>query len=583
MTLQIRCFWVSSNQSNESSLSDVAAAGEESAGAVMPSRDSLLKSVHKTYGNFLDELSADDVFEGLLGFGLFGDRLPPALTSESFLEYCNENTCNPGRSWHEWVEYRYLRNINQFRDYGIPNPFAYLELVRHICDHWKEMVALLKTNTAGQPYCVSRIHIRKTRDSKALFSMGYKNWKTDCNPLPALLVGRRYLVHCDISKCFPSIYTHALDWAVVGREEAKRNHSGHIDTWSKELDHLTSCCTNGETHGLLIGPHASNLLAELILTEVDKELIGQGYRFIRNIDDYECYVDSADEAERFVIELEGCLAQYRLTLNQKKTEIRELPGALTDSWVRLLRSYPLSEDEVSYSEAASYLDYAIDRMGKADGNASVLLYAFKVLAGKRLKYSAKRYYEDMACHLAHLYPYLVPHLEEYVFEPCATDAKKIALVSAYLYRKSLNTRDYLTTSYCFYFATKYSFELPDVQASEVIDTDDCVLKFFAFVYAGKRDKGLRDVLRGDARRLAAIESDFEKNWLFAYHALPLEDLPEGPWRAIKRKGVKFFDPTAFEASASEEPSQSEMSEEHSDQASDDHGESFPTEQGVNEL
>ena len=170
-----------------------------------------------------------------------------------------------------------------------------------------------------------------------------------------------------------------------------------------------------------------------------------------------------------------------------------------------------------------------------------------------------------------------------MFEPCATDAKKIALVSAYLYRKSLNTRDYLTTSYCFYFATKYSFELPDVQTSEVIDTDDCVLKFFAFVYAGKRDKGLRDVLRGDARKLAAIESDFEKNWLFVYHALPKDDLPGGLWRAIKSKGVKFFDPAAFDLPVAEASAHSGMSEMHSDQVSDDHGELFPTEQGVNEL
>lgn len=565
-------------------MSNAAATGEEAAKAALPSRDLLLKSVHKTYGDFLDELSADEVFEGLLGFGLFGDRLPPALTSESFLKYCNENAASPGGSWHEWVEYRYLRNINQFRDYGIPNPFAYLALVKHICDHWEEIVALLKENTAGQPYRVSRIHIRKTRDSNALFSMSYSNWRVDCNPLPALLVGRRYLVHCDISKCFPSVYTHALDWAVVGREQAKSNHAGNIATWSNELDHLASCCTNGETHGLLIGPHASNLLVELILTDVDSELISRGYRFIRNIDDYECYVDSIEEAEHFVVELESCLAKYHLTLNQKKTEIRELPGALTDSWVRSLRSFAFSRKEVSYSEVASYLDYAIDKMEKAAGNASVLLYAFKVLAGKSLKYSAKRYYEDMACHLAHLYPYLVPHLEKNVFEPCTTDAGKIALVSAYLYRKSLNTRDYLTTSYCFYFASKYSFELPSVRASEVISTDDCVLKFFAFEYARKRsDKGLRDALREDARRLAAIESDFERNWLFAYHALPLEDLPKGLWRAIKRKGVKFFDEAAFDPPAAAANSQTEGRTALLRLEIDDYGESFPSEQGANEL
>lgn len=50
--------------------------------------------------------------------------------------------------------------------------------------------------------------------------------------------------------------------------------------------------TNGETHGLLVGPHASNLLSELILTRIDKTLFDEGYRFVRHIDDYLCYVDS---------------------------------------------------------------------------------------------------------------------------------------------------------------------------------------------------------------------------------------------------------------------------------------------------
>ena len=38
------------------------------------------------------------------------------------------------------------------------------------------------------------------------------------------------------------------------------------------IDKACQAVKNGETHGLLIGPHTSNLLSEIILTVVDKQL-----------------------------------------------------------------------------------------------------------------------------------------------------------------------------------------------------------------------------------------------------------------------------------------------------------------------
>ncbi len=51
--------------------------------------------------------------------------------------------------------------------------------------------------------------------------MNYSNWKTDGTPEPDLLIGKRYLVKADISTCFPSIYTHSIPWALIGKDDAK--------------------------------------------------------------------------------------------------------------------------------------------------------------------------------------------------------------------------------------------------------------------------------------------------------------------------------------------------------------------------
>ena len=43
----------------------------------------------------MNELSSDELYEGLLGYGLFNDKLPPFLTSKVFFDYCQ--MANPER------------------------------------------------------------------------------------------------------------------------------------------------------------------------------------------------------------------------------------------------------------------------------------------------------------------------------------------------------------------------------------------------------------------------------------------------------------------------------------------------------
>lgn len=112
---------------------------------------------------------------------------------------------------------------------------------------------------------------------------------------------------------------------------------------------------NGETHGLLIGPYASNLLSEVILTVVDKNLYDKGYRYFRNIDDYEGYVESYEKAQCFLHDLEEALREFDLPLNHKKTAIHPLPVAMAEKWIHKLNSYlAITKDEINYTEVNAY-------------------------------------------------------------------------------------------------------------------------------------------------------------------------------------------------------------------------------------
>ena len=154
--------------------------------------------------------------------------------------------------------------------------------------------------------------------------MNYPSWRVDGSPEDDLILGSRYVVHADISTCFPSIYTHSLCWAFDGKERAKQNKSVN-GIWYNEIDGLCQKLRCGETHGLMIDPHASNLLAECILTVIDRHLFDGDWRYIRNIDDYTCYVKSEGDAQKFIIDLKNDLKTFDLFTNSKKLLLNLCP------------------------------------------------------------------------------------------------------------------------------------------------------------------------------------------------------------------------------------------------------------------
>ena len=51
--------------------------------------------------------------------------------------------------------------------------------------------------------------------------MNYSNWKQDPSPDEDMIIDKYCVVYADISNCFPSIYTHSIPWALVGKIQQK--------------------------------------------------------------------------------------------------------------------------------------------------------------------------------------------------------------------------------------------------------------------------------------------------------------------------------------------------------------------------
>ncbi|AFA47673.1 hypothetical protein Awo_c08820 [Acetobacterium woodii DSM 1030] len=499
------------------------------------------------YHEYMDEIESDTLLEGLLGYGLFSSKIPPFLSSKDFYAYSILNSTNYSKKEKEFVYFESLRNTNVPRPLGIPNPFAYYNLCNCLSENWEELKIHFKKYTENHNHKISRIHLRKMKDKDHLFEMNYSNFRNDSNPEPDLLIGKRYIVKADISNCFPSIYTHAIPWALMGKNIAKCNKNSK-NCWRSELDKFTRNIKDAETHGLLIGPHTSNLIAEILLVVIDDNLFKKGYQFIRNIDDYTCYVENSEMADRFLLDLSEQLRDFDFTLNHKKTEILELPKAAASTWIRKLKAFQLFNNfnKVKFPEVQSYLDLVLELMDKNKNDAAILKYAIKTLASLELTMNAQEYYFKVIQQLVVFYPYLISLLDQYVFQVFEIGIANIEVISNSILNLGLKTNNYEAISYACFYALKYDFKLEEIPFLPIEKSDNSIVLLLCYLYS--KEYGTKEELKqyiDYAKKYAKKNKDISKNWLFIYEVLPMSLLKD-EWKNLKKEKVSFVEVDSFQ-------------------------------------
>lgn len=183
----------------------------------------------KTYYEYMDEISPDELYDRLMEFGFISDKLPNIFDLSGYLSFSKaDRVSNPSKRnkfISQYIKYNNIRIVNIPRILGIPTPMAYEVLCHKLKENWGEIQNHFKDKTNNQNWKVSKVHIRKMKETKSLFEMNYDNWMLDGTPELDILIGKKYQVSADISNCFPSIYTHALAWALIGKANAKLNQT----------------------------------------------------------------------------------------------------------------------------------------------------------------------------------------------------------------------------------------------------------------------------------------------------------------------------------------------------------------------
>lgn len=324
----------------------------------------------------------------LLERGFFPEPLPLAFTSADFarvsesLQHADSNGLRD--KWTHPAHVNVARPNGLRRRMALVNPFKLRFLAKELESSWQEVEAHLHQSeisiTQPVPLHASGPAKRGTRYLGLTPSSGSR-----ASARSETLGGTRYTLITDISNFYGSIYTHAIDWALSGKETAKASAGKSNASLGARLDELVRNGQHGQTQGVPVGPDTSTAIAEIVLAPIDAELCRRHPRARTNarrfVDDLEFGARSYTEAEDVMHCWESTLAKFELALNPQKTKIIEGAIPPEPSWKIQLRQHPIREDSnvKLANDLRSIFSLAFEAT-QSNPNAAAVTYAIRRVA-----------------------------------------------------------------------------------------------------------------------------------------------------------------------------------------------------------
>jgi uncharacterized membrane protein len=171
----------------------------------------------------------------------------------------------------------------------------------------------------------------------------------------------------DVSKCFSSIYSHTMAWAIKDVQHGKENISAV--SFANEFDLLMQFSNYNETNGIPVGAEISRIFAEIILQSVDSDVLrqayqgrltqGQDFEIRRYIDDYAIFANSVEDLDGLQRGLSESLQLLNLYLNESKTITMRRPLQTRKSQIIADATVGLNRfrDQVSAFDSKSQLTF----------------------------------------------------------------------------------------------------------------------------------------------------------------------------------------------------------------------------------
>lgn len=356
-----------------------------------------------------------DRIERLLGCGYFPSQLPPAFHTRDlamhhaalYIKWLAQQpppvkgAVVPMAPASKAELFSVARVGHQRRVTSLPNPVAQTYLATHVVSHWAQFLSHYRQSKLS----VSRPRFLKAGsraanipsmqhlyDRKVLQSAGYK-----------------YMLKTDVSRFFPTIYTHSVPWAFHTKVVAKKKQGRAITGkyFGNLLDLSLRQAQEGQTIGLPIGPDTSHIIAEAIATSVDVEFkkrlkaLPAGFRYV---DDYYLFFATANEAETALAALIRSLKEFELQINFEKTKVCSILDITDDFWTHQLRSFSIAATGRRQVSDFNHFFELAKGLARRNSDESVMTYALKRASSVLVRKENWGSFEAHVCHVVMGYP-----------------------------------------------------------------------------------------------------------------------------------------------------------------------------------
>lgn len=219
---------------------------------------------------------------------------------------------------------------------SITHPVPQAILASEIADNWKAVQKWL----SRQIFSIDEIAISND------YERGVKeiNFRAHREKSFYLESTSDWLVKTDITRFYPSIYTHSIPWAAYGKERVKSAMGYYKGSFADRLDVLVRACNRNQTIGIPIGPETSRIIAEVISSRIDldfqsREMDLPDHSIDRLQDDWNVGTKTLEQAEDVITCISGIYRAYGLEINGSKTSIEHIVASKRKTWLSEIGSF----------------------------------------------------------------------------------------------------------------------------------------------------------------------------------------------------------------------------------------------------
>ena len=498
----------------------------------------------------MKELTTKDLIER----GYFPEELPPFFSTKSFADNFGKlaKEIRKKQNWpEESLAVRYSIPKGRFsrRNLSIPNPLVFLELAELIANNRNDIQVI---------YNRSKISISKPKRHDQRAVKPEKNFNEFKNLAFAISSSHKYELKTDITRYYPSMYTHSIPWAMHSKAASKKNRGDGL--LGNKIDRILRKMQSGQTVGIPIGPDTSFIVSELVGAAIDQQLVQaiskevKGVKIIRFADDYYFYFSSKSDGMRILAILRKILADFELEINEAKTKIGEFPNwhCLESEWAMVLQNFQF----IDHAKELPQFFNAAFRYAEQEPNGPVLKYAARIL--KDLDFSnehwplAQNWLQKMFSYNTATLPYVAAIFIE---NKDKVDTANLAASLASLIDEHCELGHSYEVSWALYLAKEFGLIMSAETFSKILKSGDVISSLVVLDMKSEGQVTGRGSLRSLIKELNDEDVFLSDKWLLAYearHNPRFKKLFSGKikdnngFKLLRNAGVIFYKPQKSE-------------------------------------